>query len=214
MSNQTWNEQNLSFAYAYPDFDSTYEYQTIAANGTTYEDATGNFSFSVSQVSSNVEQIEISNFTDAYGSYFPAASFNGLVFFGPAGDAPIIGATLVSTNMAGLTQSDIAYSSTSVGVNWENLNDYTNTFITIDVTFGSALPPTLTSVTPAVIEQGQATVIATVTPGGPRGYTQSYPNRWQRHAFIGHGERHTGNRLSGTRTSHVRRSRYGQLYCL
>ncbi|HEY4174772.1 MAG TPA: type I secretion C-terminal target domain-containing protein [Rhodopila sp.] len=166
MSSQTWNGQDLSFAYAYPTSDSTYEYQTIVADGTTYQEATGSFSFSVSYVSSNVEQIEISNFTDAYGSYFPAAANNGPVFFGPGGDTPIIGATLVSTNMAGLTQSDVSYSSTSVGVNWENLNDYPNTYITIDVTFGSSSPPTLTSVAPAVVEQGQTTVIGTVSPGG------------------------------------------------
>ena len=166
MSNQTWNGQDLSFAYAYPESDSLYEYQTIFADGTTYQEATGSFSFSVSQISSNVEQIEISNFTDAYGSYFPAAANNGPVFFGPGNDTPIVGATLVSTNMAGLTQSDVYYSSTSVGVNWENLNDYTNTYITIDVTFASGLPPTLTSVTPAVIEQGQTTVVGSVSPGG------------------------------------------------
>jgi hypothetical protein len=109
MTNQTWNGQDLTFAYAYPDSDSTYEYQTIVADGTTYQDATGSFSFSVSYISSNVEQIEISNFTDAYGSYFPAAANNGPVFFGPGGDTPIVGAMLVSTNMVGLTQSDVSY---------------------------------------------------------------------------------------------------------
>ncbi len=143
-----WTGDTLGEIYYYPTAQSVYQGQqtfVVPANGLSGSD--GVFSIAVGS-----STIIASNFT--FNSYWNdtatagiPVSFNGFEVFDTSNNPEISGVTIdPSSNMAGLTDSNISFTSNSVSVNWEGLSFTTSTVVELDLTFDPPLDPSQVSV--------------------------------------------------------------------
>ena len=154
-----WNSDTLVEYYLYPSFAALYfASPTFVAPASGIEgnpDLGGVFSVSVTDNS-----ITASHFT--FNGTFTSAAFNGFEVVDLSGDPEISGVTIdSSSNMAGLTASDIFFDSNAVWVNWQGLDFSTTTVVTLDLTFDPPLNPSQVSVAQAL--DGSASPAANAT---------------------------------------------------
>ncbi len=134
-----WSGDTLIERYFYPSFGANYYTSpTFVAPATGIEgnpDRGGAFFLSV-----DANSITASGFTFTDG--FASGSFNGFEVADVSGDPLISGVTIdPTTNMAGLTSSDVSFDSKDVWINWAGLNFDPSTIVKLDVTFDPPLNP-------------------------------------------------------------------------
>ncbi len=139
-----WTGDTLQEVYYFPYSTSVYFTPptfSVPATGVEGEsDRGGAFYLSVSSTS-----ITAANFQ--FSSYWTTASFNGFEITDLSGNPEISGVTIdASSNMVGLTASDISFTSNTVTVNWEGLSFNTSTIVKLDITFDPPLDPSQVSV--------------------------------------------------------------------
>ena len=103
----------------------------------------------------------------SFDASFNPASFNGFEIFDYS-HSNITGVTIdPSTNMQGLTASDVSFGSNYVEINWQGLSFDTNTVVKLDLTFGADPPSAIhRSRPPQRRHSAPVTPSATITAGG------------------------------------------------
>ena len=131
----------INMTYFFPDLSSPYLDQN--ANATVSPIATFDGDIIGSRGNATVSSDTILLTFDTGGGTWTTASFNGPVFTVVTKTNPntkITGAEInPATNMSGLTQSDIAFTSDSVSVNWNGLSFDNNTIVLLDLLFAQTL---------------------------------------------------------------------------
>ena len=135
----SWAGDTLVEYYYYPNTTTTYytspTFVAPAANIDGLSDYGGLFSLSVTSAT-----ITASNFI--FEADFTATAFNGFEIADLSGNPLISGVTIdPSTNLAGLTVSDISFGSNYVAINLEGLSFNTDTVVKLDLTFDPPLNP-------------------------------------------------------------------------
>ncbi len=128
--------------YLYPNLGTIFSVApTFMVPATVMVGETGHTPIFSLMVANN--SITATDFT--FDSSFASGAFNGFEVADLTG-ADISGVTIdPSTNMAGLTASDISFSSNAVFVNWVGLSFTTNTIVKLDLTFDPPLQPSQVS---------------------------------------------------------------------
>ncbi|MGD1212983.1 MAG: hypothetical protein ABR973_16735 [Candidatus Acidiferrales bacterium] len=163
-----WSGDTLQEYYLYPDSRTAYYTSptfTVLASGIDGLDEPG--TTNVFQLSANSTSITASHF--AFAGSFNSATFNGFEIVDES-HSDIAGVTIdSSTNMAGLTASDVTFGSDYVLIDWEGLSFNTNTTVKLDLTFGPDPPPsnlTLNSSTVASLEPATPVAVPVFTVPG------------------------------------------------
>ena len=161
-----WSGDTLQEYYLYPSSDANYYTSgpfTAPAQGIDGLNEPG--SNNVFQLAVASASITMSHF--AFDASFNTASFNGFEIFDYS-HSNITGVTIdPSTNMQGLTASDVSFGSNYVEINWQGLSFDTNTVVKLDLTFGADPPPSDPSFqTSAASSLAPVTPSATITAGG------------------------------------------------
>jgi hypothetical protein len=141
----TFGTNTLVEYYFYPNFGTNYftsiDFVPPASDIKANPDLGGAFFLAVTDNS-----IMASDFT--FNGTFTVAPFNGFEVVDLTGNPDISGVTIdASSNMVGLTSSDIFFDSNAVWVNWAGLAFNTGTVVKLDITFDPPLEPSQVSLT-------------------------------------------------------------------
>ncbi len=137
--------------YFYPDTSTLYSTDTVVVGP-----GTELFGFPYGDPRTNIDLSDTNIYiTYNSSSWWTAADFNGLHFYDLAGaSGTITGVTInPATNMAGLDASRISFDANNIWVNWQGLSfwggigEYYDTIVSLDVTFGDAVPEPATWLT-------------------------------------------------------------------
>ena len=155
-----WSGNTLVENYYYPTSTAVYytspNFSVPASHIEGNPDNGGAFYLSVT-----ANTITASGFT--FSGFWNSAPFNGFEVVDLSGNPDISGVTIAaSTNMTGLTSSDISFDSNAVWVNWEGLSFNKNTIVTLDVTFDPTLDPS--QVTPVQMLDGTTSPVDNIGP--------------------------------------------------
>ncbi len=138
--------------YFYPDTATLYGTDTVVVgpgvelSGFPYGDPRTNIDLSDTNI----------YITYNSSSWWTAAAFNGLHFYDLAGAGGGITSVTINpvTNMVGLDASRISFDANNIWVNWQGLDfwgntgdDHIDTVVSLDITFGDAVPEPATWLT-------------------------------------------------------------------
>lgn len=144
----TWSDQNLVFNYYFPTYGNVFTGSPISfvADGSQHLSTLANLfpaTFSVASISQSEMQISYSYPQQTSTVFITPASFNGFTISGPLADSPILSVFLdPSSNVAGLTNSNLSFTTDSVTVNLVGATYQVGSVGLIDVQF-APLPEAL-----------------------------------------------------------------------
>ena len=147
-SASTWNNQTLTFNYYFPNYGDVFPGSpiTFVADGSSHLSTFANLApatFSVVGIGPNKVQISYEYPIASYpnGATLNVFPFNGFNISGPNGLSPIISAFVDSnSNVTGLTDSDIGFTTNSVSVNLAGVVFPPGSAGLIDIQFAGAVP--------------------------------------------------------------------------
>lgn len=134
-----WIGDTVGLNYYYPDSGSLYEnLGTGTVPGATFS-LVNEVGVGSNTVVVNADQIVV-NLDPGEGDSWSPGSFNGWVLTDLTSDPGITGVSIASQSNFALTPGDISFTSDSVTVNWAGLTFGPSSAVTLDVSFGTAVP--------------------------------------------------------------------------